>query len=103
MRYAAAIHWSIAMTGNPLPWYSDQEVDDLCTGLKNSAAKVRHLKAQGLIVSRKPNGRPLVMRSHAEMVLSGMNAAQAAINSEAKTTRQPNRAGLVMQFQKQAA
>lgn len=86
-----------------LPWYSDQEVDDLCTGLKNNAAKIRHLHSLGLTVSRKPNGRPLVMRSHAEIVLSGMKAAQAAIESAAVTSRQPNRAGLLLQFKKQAA
>ena len=46
------------------PWYTDQEIDDLCAGLCTSAAKVRHLRAQGLTVTQKPNGRPLVIRAH---------------------------------------
>jgi len=54
---------------NNLPWFSDAEVDDLCTGLKVNAAKVRHLESLGLTVKQKPNGRPLVMRSHAENIL----------------------------------
>lgn len=86
-----------------LPWFSDQEVDDLCTGLKTNAAKVRHLEALGLTVNRKPNGRPLLMRAHAELTLSGMKAAQVAIDNAAQPTRGPNRSGLVMQFKKQAA
>lgn len=86
-----------------LPWYTDQEVDDLCTGLKNNAAKVRKLRSMGLTVHQKPNGRPLIMRAHAELILSGMKAAQAAIESAAVTSRQPNRAGLLLQFKKQAA
>ena len=86
-----------------LPWYSDQEIDSMCDGLASNAAKVRHLRRQGLTVSRKPNGRPLLMRVHAEMVLSGMEHAQAAINAVAKTGAQPNRAGLVLQFGQRSA
>lgn len=44
------------------PWYSDEEIDDLCAGLSQSAAKVRHLRRLGLKVDRKPNGRPLAWR-----------------------------------------
>ena len=53
-----------------LPWYSDQEIDSMCDGLSRNAAKVRHLRRQGLTVSRKPNGRPLLMRSNYERVMS---------------------------------
>jgi hypothetical protein len=42
---------------------SDSEVDDICAGLKQNAAKVRFLERMGLKVRRKPNGRPLVSRS----------------------------------------
>lgn len=52
-----------------LPWYSDQEIDSMCDGLASNAAKVRHLRRQGLTVSRKPNGRPLLMRSNYERVM----------------------------------
>ena len=58
------------------PWYSDQEIDDLCEGLHTNAAKCRHLRAQGLTVTQKPNGRPLVMRAHAEAVLAGLEQVQ---------------------------
>ncbi len=53
------------------PWLSDSEIDDLCTGLINNAAKIRYLRTMGLTVHSRPNGRALVMRSHAEEVLSG--------------------------------
>lgn len=86
-----------------LPWFSDAEVDDLCTGLKVNSAKVRHLESLGLTVKQKPNGRPLVMRSHAELTLSGMKAAQVAIEAASDTSRLPNRDALLLKFKKKAA
>lgn len=78
------------------PWYTDKEIDDLCAGLQTNAAKVRHLRAQGLTVTQKPNGRPLVMRAHAEAVLAGLQQVQAA---EFKADRPgPNRGALVALF-----
>ena len=88
-----------------LPWYTDSEVDDLCTGLVNNAAKVRHLKRLGLTVCTKPNGRPLLMRAHAEAVLSGA-AAITALASSADPLRQapmPNRAGFKLLYGRKAA
>ena len=41
---------------------SDAEVDALCDGLTQDAAKVRFLRRLGLKVDRKPNGRPLAWR-----------------------------------------
>ncbi|WP_093303667.1 DUF4224 domain-containing protein [Variovorax sp. NFACC26] len=41
---------------------SDEEIDGLCEGLTQNAAKVRHLRRLGLRVDRRPNGRPLVAR-----------------------------------------
>lgn len=46
----------------PSPFLSDAEVDDICDGLTQHAAMVRHLERLGLKVDRKPNGRPLVWR-----------------------------------------
>jgi len=86
------------MTAATPPWYSDSEINDLCEGLTSNAAKVRHLESMGLTVSRKPNGRPLLMRAHAERILSGMTNAQAATDSVATPSAQPNRAALVLQF-----
>jgi hypothetical protein len=45
------------------PYLTDAEVDDICAGLKQNAAKVRFLERMGLKVRRKPNGRPLVSRT----------------------------------------
>lgn len=45
---------------------TDDEVDAICAGLKQNAAKVRFLQSLGVVVRRKPNGRPLVNRKHYE-------------------------------------
>lgn len=45
-----------------LPYLTDDEIDGICEGYTQSAAKVRFLKGLGLPVERKPNGRPLVRR-----------------------------------------
>ncbi|MFK5283168.1 hypothetical protein ACI3PL_26715, partial [Lacticaseibacillus paracasei] len=51
------------------PDLSDEEVDQICAGLKQNAAKVRFLKQRLKVrVDRKPNGRPLVNRAHYDAV-----------------------------------
>lgn len=46
------------------PYLTDAEVDEICAGLKQNAAKVRYLRdVLRLPVERKPNGRPLVRRT----------------------------------------
>lgn len=55
---------------------SDAEIDNICDGYVQNAAKVRYLRAMGLTVRIKPNGRPLVNRSHYDAVL-GMSQGQA--------------------------
>ena len=46
-----------------LPYLSDDEIDGICAGLVQSAAKVRYLRTVLRVpVERKPNGRPLVRR-----------------------------------------
>jgi hypothetical protein len=82
------------------PWYTDQEIDDLCEGLINNAAKVRYLRSMGLTVMRKPNGKPLLMRAHADLILAGLPSAPAPTDTEARTGAQPNLAGLIAQFKK---
>lgn len=88
-----------------LPWYTDSEVDDLCTGLVNNAAKVRHLKRLGLTVCTKPNGRPLLIRAHAEAVLSGAAAidVQTAALVHQRQAPAPNRAAFKLLYGKKAA
>ena len=51
------------------PNLTDDEVDDICAGLVQSAAKVRYLTALGLHVVRKPNGAPLINRAHFDRVM----------------------------------
>ncbi|MDO8251630.1 MAG: DUF4224 domain-containing protein [Rhodoferax sp.] len=50
---------------------TDNEIDHICAGLKQSAAKVRFLQSLGVRVKRKPNGVPLVNRGHYEAVMGG--------------------------------
>lgn len=45
------------------PDLSDTEIDRICDGLTQHAAKVRYLTGLGLRVDRRPNGRPLVARA----------------------------------------
>ena len=49
---------------------SDTEIDNICAGLFQNAAKVRYLQRMGLVVRQKPNGRPLVNRAHYDAVTS---------------------------------
>lgn len=50
------------LTAAPPPYLTDDEVDEMCAGLTQDAAKIRFLRRLGLTVHRKPNGRPLVWR-----------------------------------------
>lgn len=77
------------------PWLTDDEIADLCAGLKQAAAQTRFLRQLGLMVRAKPNGRPLVMRAD----LDAMNAPAA---NKPTPQRGPNRAALVAHFQKAA-
>ena len=49
---------------------TDAEINGICGGLKQNAAKVRYLQRLGLHVERRPNGRPLVARSEWERRLT---------------------------------
>ena len=76
---------------------SDAEITALCDGLVAPAAQLRYLQRLGLLVQRKPNGKPLLMRSELERVLGAGRFAQPAHNSAA--TAQPNRAALMQIIQ----
>lgn len=87
------------------PDLTDEEVDEICKGLSQNAAKARYLVGLGLHVERRPNGKPLVMRAHAEQVLAGR---QPAANDEQTTSQRQtqaigNRAGLVLLFGRRVA
>lgn len=58
---------------------TDAEIDLICDGYTQSAAKVRYLQSMGLTVRRKPNGRPLVNRRHYDEVM-GSCAKRANAN-----------------------
>lgn len=86
------------MTEKTLPWYSDEEINDMCQGLTQDAAKVRFLQRKGLTVTRKPCGRPLLMRDHAAKVLSGLANVASAVDQPARQALQPNVAGVLVQL-----
>lgn len=60
---------------------SDTEIDRICDGYVQNAAKVRYLQAMGLTVRRKPNGRPLVNRAHYDAVM-GCGATRTAPSAD---------------------
>ena len=85
-------------------YLSDAEIANLCAPLTQPAAQVRYLRALGLVVALKPNGRPVVIRCHAEAVLSGGAAASAygSIEQPNGTSRQqPSREALVALLQRE--
>lgn len=69
------------------PWLTNEELDDLCLPLTQAAAQIRFLQSLGLTVRTKPNGTPLVIRSHFEQVMNPPGKQKP----EPRT--QPNRAG----------
>lgn len=52
---------------------TDAEIDNICDGYVQNAAKIRYLRSLGLTVERKPNGRPLVNRAHYDAVRGAAN------------------------------
>jgi hypothetical protein len=80
------------------PFLTEHELQAMCEGLSNSAAQVRYLQRLGLLVQRKPNGRPLLMRSEVERVL-GAGRFEAQTQAGGHSASQPNRAGLLQLVQ----
>lgn len=54
-----------------LPFLTDDEIAQICAPLKVPGYQVKYLQRLGLIVNRKPNGKPLVARGEFERVLVG--------------------------------
>ncbi len=67
------------------PDLTDTEIDEICKGYVQNAAKVRFLKSMGLLVRQKPNGQPLVNRQHYDAVTGG----QAQAFGVKSSARQP--------------
>lgn len=52
------------------PWLSQPEIDDLCEPLTQHAAQIRFIRQLGITVREKPNGAPLVIRTHFEETMN---------------------------------
>lgn len=87
----------------PLPWLEDDVIDKLCEPLTQNAARVRFLRSQGLVVTQRPNGRPVVLREAWEAMQRGIEPTQAADPAASRQPPQPNRNGLVLQFNRRGA
>lgn len=73
----------------------DSEIDEACYPLTQPAAQVRFLRRKGVHVELKSNGRPLVVRSHAEATLSGQRGDAAQPAPETGTPQVPDREALM--------
>lgn len=80
-----------------LPHLSDEEIDDICAGLTQSAAKVRYLRGLGLTVGEKPNGRPLVARVNFDAVLGGV--ARVSPGQPGGRSTKPDTGAIIQLFQ----
>jgi hypothetical protein len=66
----------------PSPFLTDDEVDDICDGLEQNAAKVRFLQQVVRVpVKRKPNGRPLVLRADLQQPSSVGEPGRATVRA----------------------
>ena len=81
------------------PYLTDAEVKGMCEPIVQPAAQCRHLRALGLMVATKPNGRPLVLRTELERVLGAGRFAPLGAD---KATA-PNVAALREHFNRKGA
>lgn len=82
-----------------LPFFSDDELQELCDGLQQPAAQLRYLRGLGLRVERKPNGRPLLMRSELERVLGAGRMMPANDQQAPRAGREPDMGALLQVIQ----
>jgi len=57
---------------------TDTEINGICDGYTQNYAKVRFLERMGLVVRRKPNGKPLVNRSHYDAAMNNKASRSAS-------------------------
>ena len=70
---------------------TDAEVDEICAGLKQNAAKCRFLReVLAVPVRRKPNGRPLVLRADIGRADKPSNSANPGGRPQGSSTTEPN-------------
>ena len=69
------------------PFLTDDEVDAICAGYVQNAAKVRFLQQVVRVpVKRKPNGRPLVLRADLQQPTTPSEAARATVRASNEPT-----------------
>lgn len=64
------------------PFLTDVEIAAATEPLTQGAARVNYLRELGLHVQVKPNGQPLVGRSHFEEVMKGRILIEGAANDQ---------------------
>lgn len=85
----------MSITLSAAPFLTDDEIAAICAPLVNGAAQTRYLQRLGLVVHRKPNGRPLVARGEWDRVMVGRQPEQ----NQTPSAGQPNKAALLQLFQ----
>lgn len=78
------------------PYLTDAEIAEICEPLTQASAQVRYLASLGMIVHRKPNGRPLVEREHARAVLGGRAPVKITGSDAPDEPESPNVTALVL-------
>ncbi len=71
-----------------LPYLTDIEINDICAPLRRSTAQCRFLTGLGLLVRKKPNGRPLVARNEFERAMINKPVASAANDLDSQPDRE---------------
>lgn len=72
---------------NDRAFLTDDEVDEICAGYVQNAAKVRYLQQVVRVpVKRKPNGRPLVRRADLQMPTTDADAGRATVRASNEPT-----------------
>lgn len=78
------------------PFLRDWEINEICEPLEQASAQIRYLRSLGMVVNRKPGGRPLVAREEFRRVMVSRNGNAADDGIAA----QPNREALLQLFSK---
>ena len=65
-----------------LPYLTDSEINEICDPLTQPHAQRRFLLNLGILVKKKPNGRPLVSRAEFERAMMNNPAKASEIGSQ---------------------
>jgi len=87
--------------GYKLPFLSDTELRAIAEPLRQPAAIARWFQHQGFEIRIKPNGMPLISRSHFEAVMCGMRASPSSASKALdENINSPNSAAFLQRFGK---